>query len=149
MNRNPRSSVLAPLGEMLVDEKNAGVAIVERERDLGRAAAGVDRIQRAAAPPDTEHVFEIAIRVESDQRDAIAVAHAEIAQRGGEAGSAFGKFAPGAPAVAEDGRDRGGIAAELSMNSVHKLKLHTFLPGAPASPFVPGASLRPAVNPIC
>ncbi|WP_246701661.1 hypothetical protein, partial [Rhodopseudomonas sp. BR0G17] len=77
---------------MIIDEQDVGVAIVERKGDFGRAPAGIRRIERTAAPPDAEHVLQIAIRIQREHRNAVTRRHADLVEDRGEPRRPIRKF---------------------------------------------------------
>ena len=118
---------------MVIDDQDAGVAIIQRIGDLRRAPAGVDRIEHAAAPPHAHHVFEVAVRIEREHADPVAFRHAEPAQRGGEARDMIREFAERAPASLERDRHPIRILLQRAMQALGQIHALLFLPRLSAS----------------
>ncbi|MNS01806.1 hypothetical protein D3C72_330970 [compost metagenome] len=90
--------------ERVVDQQDAGVAVVQRINDFRHAPADVHRVDHAAAPPGREEIFEEAVGVQAQQADPVASLHAQLLQRTGEARHPVGQFGIGTTAVAKHGR---------------------------------------------
>ncbi|MEY9615340.1 hypothetical protein ABIF21_008214 [Bradyrhizobium elkanii] len=86
----------------LVDEQDRCAAVAQRVLVLQRRPADVERHDHGAGPADGEVELEIAVGVERQDRDAVAVQRAEGADRGGKAGDAVADLAPVAPPLTAD-----------------------------------------------
>ena len=78
--------------EVAVHQQDAGVAVIERVADLGRAPAHVDGVDHATAPPHAVEVLHVADGVQRHHADTVAGLHAQLAQHAGQAGHAVGQL---------------------------------------------------------
>ncbi|MNO79736.1 hypothetical protein D3C76_709150 [compost metagenome] len=113
-----RGDVFGQVQETVVDQQDAGIAIVQRIDDLRHAPADVHRVEHAAAPPGGQHVFQKAVGVQGQHADAIADAHAVLLQRAGQARDPLAQFTEGVAAFAEDG---GGVSGVKLQGTVQPL----------------------------
>ncbi|MCY1419663.1 hypothetical protein D9M71_352560 [compost metagenome] len=94
---------------IVVDDQEAGVAVVQRVDDLRHAPADVHRVDRRAHPPARQHIFLVAVGVQRQHADALSAAQPKATEAGSQARDALAQFAIGFPPLAEDGGDTVGI----------------------------------------
>jgi hypothetical protein len=83
--RRQRPATLAQLRqqrqERVVDQQHAGVAIVQRIRDLGRAPTGVDRVDDRTRPWHGHVRLDVAVAIGREDGHAVCRTHAQALQR--------------------------------------------------------------------
>ena len=109
--------------ERLVDEQDLRAAIAHRVLVFQRAPADIERHDDGAGPADGEIELEIAVGVQRQHRNAIAVLGAESADSGGEASDAIADLAPVAPAFTADDREPVWIDLQRAAQSVRDVHL--------------------------
>ena len=125
----PGAQVFDQRGEIVVDDEEAGVAVIEGIGDLGHAPAGVDGVQDAAGPEGGEDVFEIAVGIGGEHADPVAGFHSKARQPSGQPCDTVGEDGIGLPSVAVD---REQVARPFSAGLVQRLcQVHGILPSGP------------------
>ncbi|MCY1179805.1 hypothetical protein D9M73_202200 [compost metagenome] len=104
--------------EVVVDEQNAGIAIVQRIDDFRHRPAGVDRVEHTAAPPHAHEVFNVAVGVQRQHAHPLARCHAQALQGASQAGDAVAELAKSTAALAENGDDAVGGLLQRALQAL-------------------------------
>ncbi|MNK87896.1 hypothetical protein D3C87_1078430 [compost metagenome] len=112
--------------EGVVDQQDAGVAVVQRIDDFRHAPANVHRVDHATAPPGRQEILKEPVGVQAQQTDAIAGLHPQLLQGSGQASHSVGQFGIGAASVAKDRRHGMGTLlqhAVQALGQIHEVLL--------------------------
>ncbi|MCY1494481.1 hypothetical protein D9M68_283530 [compost metagenome] len=110
--------VVGEVQEMVIDQQDTGVAVVQRVDDLRHAPADIHWVENSSAPPAGEHVFQKAVGVQGQHAHPVAIAHAVLLQRSGQARDPFSQFMKAAASAAEDS---GGLIGVKLQGTVQPL----------------------------
>ncbi len=102
--------------ELLVDEQDGATGVLDAIRHLGRRKPNVDRHHHCARPGAGEQAFEVAMGVQADNADPVAVTAADRAQARGETGDAFACLPPAVSGLIVDDGGCAAIAGRAALN---------------------------------
>ena len=107
--------------EAVIDEDGLGAGIVQRIGVFRRRPAYIHRHDDRSAPETGVIIFEITIRIERQDGDAVARFDAEIAQGPGQSGDALGEPAPALAALAAYRRDAVAVGLRVGFDALREI----------------------------
>ena len=118
--------------EIVVHQQDLRFGVLERILVFGNRPPRVERHDHRAGPGNGEEQLDIAIAVEREDGDTIALFHAELREPAGDPGHPPGNFAPGPPSA---GMNRRNVISALLRCGIQRLRqFHRALPLSSARP---------------